>query len=270
MSVITISRGAFSGGRSLAECVAKRLDYRMVDRDVIVEKAAAHGVSQKELVDALQKPPSFLERFTHKKYLYITLIQAALTEEVRTGRAVYFGNAGHLLLEGGMPVLKARVIAPMPMRVKVARDRLRFSAEEAVADIQKRDDARRKWTQYVYGVDWSDASLYDIVLNLEHISLPAACETIASLARARQCHEFSPQCQAAMDDLVLASQVKLRLALAPATQHLEFFVTSKRGVISLRTKMTTTDLLPDVERIALATPGVKEVTLDEFAPLTEA
>src|SRR5579872_2621619 len=98
MSIITISRGPFSGGEMLAENVSRELGFRCVDREVIVERAAAHGVSQEELRDALQKPPTFIERIQHKKYLYLVLIQAALVEEVRTGKTVYHGNAGHLLL----------------------------------------------------------------------------------------------------------------------------------------------------------------------------
>ncbi|MCW5978838.1 MAG: cytidylate kinase-like family protein [Bryobacteraceae bacterium] len=254
----------------LAECLADRLGYRCVDRDVIVEKAAAHGVSQKELLDALQKPPSFLERFTHRKYLYLTLIQAALTEEVRGGRAVYHGNAGHLLLEGGSPILRTRIVAPLPMRVTMARERLRFSEEEALAYIHRMDDARRKWTQYLYGVDWSDPSLYDIVVNLEYISIHAACETVSSLAKAQDCYSFGPECQAAMDDLALAAQVKLRLAIEPTTQHLEFAVAARSGVASVRGKVSAMDLLPEIERVAAATPGVKEVNLDEMAPLPQA
>jgi cytidylate kinase len=269
LSIITISRGSFSGGRVLAECLADKLGYRSVAREVIIEKAAAHGVSQKELLDALQRPPSFLERFTHKKYLYLTLIQAALTEEVRTGRAVYHGNAGHLLLEGGSPILRTRIVAPLEMRVKTARARLHFNEEEALAYIHRMDDARRKWTHYVYGVDWSDPSLYDIVVNLEYISIPVACQTIAGMARAQECFEFGPQCQAAMNDLAVASQVKLRLVLEPSTQHLEFTISVKAGVASVRGKVTTLDLIPEIERIAAATPGIKEVILDEIAPLPQ-
>ena len=85
MSVITISRGTMSGGKLIAETLAKELDFRCIDRDVIVEKAAASGVSHEELRNALDKPPSLLDRFRHKKYLYLTLIQAALAEEVKAG-----------------------------------------------------------------------------------------------------------------------------------------------------------------------------------------
>jgi hypothetical protein len=148
MCVITISRGAFSGGELLAECLAWKLEYRCVDREVIVERAAAHGVSQDVLRDALQKPPGFLERFSHKRYVYLTLIQAALTEEVKTGNAIYHGNAGHLLLRGGPNVLRTRIIAPLEFRLRIAQDRLRYGRDEAVAFLQKADEDRQRWTQF--------------------------------------------------------------------------------------------------------------------------
>ena len=96
--IITISRGSSSGGKMLAESVAKRLGYRCVDREQIIQKAAAWGVSQNDLRIPIEKPPTFLGQSQHTKYLYLAFIQAALTEEVRTGNAIYHGLAGHLLL----------------------------------------------------------------------------------------------------------------------------------------------------------------------------
>jgi cytidylate kinase len=269
MSVITISRGSFSGGKLLAECLAKRLGYRCIDRDVIVEKAAASGVSQKELHEAMLRPPTFLERFTHRKYLYLTLMQAALSEEVRTGRAVYHGNAGHLLLESGGPVLRTRIIAPRKFRIGMARKRLRLTESEAIDYISKTDQGRKKWAHYLYGVDWSDPALYDIVINLEYITIPEACETIATLVKAQSCFDFGPECQEVMDDLATASRVKAELALADPTSHLEFEVHSKQGAIRIRGKLSTPDLLPEVERIVRTVPAVKDVNLDEVAPMPQ-
>ena len=266
MSVVTISRGSFSGGKMLAECLARRLGYRCIDRDVIVEKAAASGVSQQELHDALQKPPTFLERFTHKKYLYLTLIQAALSEEVRSGRAVYHGNAGHLLLQPGPPVLRVRIIAPMRFRIEMARKRLRLTEPEAVEYIHRRDQERRKWTEYLYGVDWSDPGLYDVIINLEHVTIPEACKTLATLVKAQACFDYGPKCQSIMDDLATASRVKAKLALDPATSHLEFDVRATDGAVFLHGKVSSIDLVPEVERIARSVPGVREVNLDEVAP----
>lgn len=265
MSVITISRGSFSGGKTLAECLARRLGYRCIDRDVIVERAAAYGVSQQELRDALEKPPSFLERFKHKRYLYLVLIQAALTEEVRTGKAIYHGLAGHLLLKGGQPILRTRIIAPMEMRVRMIQDRLKYSQREAIAYIEKVDEDRRKWTQFLYGVDWGDPSLYDIVLNLEHIDIEEACHIISSMVIER-CFEFTPECQVKMDDLALASRVRADLAIHPSTSDLEFEVTANSGIVAIQGKVSSLGQLEDVQRIAKAVPGVTILNVDRLTP----
>jgi cytidylate kinase len=264
MSVITISRGSFSGGKLLAECLAGSLGYRCVDREVIVERAAAHGVSQEELRDALQKPPTFLQRLQHKKYLYLVLIQAALIAEVRTGRAVYHGNAGHLLLKGGPHILRVRIIAPMEFRLKMAQDRLKLSRAEAMDHIARMDQDRRKWTQYLYGVDWGDPSNYDIVLNLEYTDIQEACMTVSTLARQR-CFEFTPCCQAAMDDLALASRVRAELALNDATSPLEVEVLAKDGSVRVLGVVSSMRDVDEVRRIAMSVPGVAALNLDELA-----
>jgi len=248
----------------LAQCLSKELGYRCVDREVIVERAAAHGVSQDELRDAMQKPPTFMERIQHKKYLYLVLIQAALIEEVRTGKAVYHGNAGHLLLKGGPHILRVRIIAPMELRVKMAQDRLKLGQDEALDYIARMDQDRRKWTQYLYGVDWSDSANYDIVLNLEYMDISGACQAVSTLARQR-CFDFTPCCQAAMDDLALASQVRRELALHDSTSHVEVEVTAKGSAVRIAGSVSNMWEVEEVRLIAAAVPGVETLDLDELA-----
>jgi cytidylate kinase len=267
MCVITISRGAFSGGELLAECLAWKLEYRCVDRDVIVERAAAHGVSQDVLRDAMQKPPGFLERFSHKRYVYLTLIQAALTEEIKNGNAIYHGNAGHLLLRGGPNVLRTRIIAPLEFRVRIAQDRLKYTRDEAIAFLQKADDDRQKWTQFLYGVNWGDPSLYDIVLNLEKMGIEEACHVISGLAR-EICFEFTAESRKRMDDLVLASRVKADLVLDPKTSDLELDVQAFDGEITIKGKVSRLSEVDEIERISGAAAGVTAVHLDELMSST--
>jgi cytidylate kinase len=266
MSVITISRGTFSGGKWLAECVAGHLGYRCIDRDVIVQKAAGWVVTQEELRKALEKPPTFLERLQPKRYIYLALVQAALTEEVREGGVVYHGHVGHLLLKGGGPVLKVRVIAPLEYRITMAQDRLKLDRSEAISYIRKIDDERRKWTQYLYGVDWGDPSLYDLVINLEHIDITQACEVVASTVKKQKCFHFDAACKAAMDDLVRASRIKANLALNPDTSTLEMEVLCEGGAVRIRGKVHGIDQFDDIERIARQVDGVTSVNLDELSP----
>ena len=268
MSVITISRGTFSGGKRLAECLAGHLGYRCVDREVIVERAAADGASYHEIRAALDSPPGFLERFSHKRYLYLALIQAALTEEVRRGNVVYHGHAGHLLLKGGSPVLRARIIAPMEYRIANAEERLKMNRGEALSYIRKVDSDRRKWARYLYGVDLCDSSLFDLVINLEHIDIEEGCNILASTAKNQKCFHFDARCQAAMDDLARSSRIKADLALNKTTSNLELEVFSEAGAVRIGGKVFDTNQIEEIERVARRVAGVTTVSLDDLAPPT--
>ncbi len=267
MSVITISRGTFSGGKLLAECLSRRLGFRSIDRDTLVERAAGHRVPQQELRAALEEPPDVLGRFTHKRYIYLALFQAALTEEVRAGKAIYHGLAGHLLLRGAPGILRLRIIAPMDFRIGMAQRQLSLSRPEAIAHIEKIDQHRRNWTQYLYGVDWGDPSLYDFVVNMECFSLDQVCEIVAAMVEVRGC-ELTPECQAALNDLALASRVRAELTLDPFTANLEVLAEAHAGSVSIKGEIS--EQLEDVERVARAIPGVVDLRVEEFAPADEA
>ena len=76
MSVVAISRGSFVGGKRLAERLAEELDFRCVDREVIIDKVAVAGLSHDDLREALTRAPSLFDRWiTHKKHLYLALLQ---------------------------------------------------------------------------------------------------------------------------------------------------------------------------------------------------
>lgn len=266
MAVITISRGSFSGGKLIAEKLAEDLGYRCIDRDVIVEKAAASGISQDELRDALQKPPTFLDRFKHKKYIYLALIQAALAEEACKGNTIYHGYAGHVLLKGA-PVLRVRIIAPLEYRVSMAQQRLKLGRSEVVSYIRKMDHDRQKWTHYLYGFDWADASLYDMVINLEFIDIEEACHIIVTAAKQQRCFEFDARRQTAMDNIARASRVKASVATNPKTADLELEVVADGGEVRIRGKISSTDQVKEVERVAREVDGVTSASL-ELTPVT--
>ena len=265
MSVITVSRGSFSGGKAIAECVAETLDYRCIDRDVVVEKAAVRGAPAKELREALDKPPAFLERFTHKRYLYLTLFQAALAEEVLTGRVVYHGNAGHLLLKGAPPVLRVRIIAPLEFRVRMCAQRLKMSRDQSLSYIRDVDQTRQKWTRYLYGVDWTDPALYDLVLNLEMLCIDEACNVVVAAVKRSKCFEFGPECQASLENLALATRVKAAIATHDRTSDLEVEAVAEAGKVWVRGKLNRPEQFEDVQHVVAGVAGVTEANLEALS-----
>jgi cytidylate kinase len=258
MSVITISRGTFSGGKAIADCLSRRLGYRCIDRDMIVQKAAVPNATPEELRAALEQPPGILDRFRHKRYLYLALVQAALTAEVRHGRAIYHGLGGHLLLGGVDGILRLRIIAPMEFRIRMARERNQFDRAEAIAYIEKADRDRRKWTQFLYGVDWADPALYDFVISLEHLTAEQACAMVAPMLEA-PCFELTEERQAALASLALASRVRADLALDPATAHLELQVEASGGAVTVEGDLG--GQMEAVQRIGMAVEGVTRLTV---------
>jgi cytidylate kinase len=260
MAIITISRGSFSGGKMLAECVAHRLDYHCIDRDVVAQRASIRGVSPNELFAALDTPPTgTFYTLNHRKYIYLVLIQAAIAEEMSSGNAVYHGLVGHRLFPGGFPTLRIRVIAPMEYRIRSAQERVHFSRAEAVEYIARMDDHRGKWTRYLYGVDWEDPSLYDLVLNLQQFDIELACRFISGMVKEGG-FEFSPAHQIAMKDFVLASRVRAALARDPLTSNLEVEVASRAGEVTIKGDLCEES--EEVQRAAAAVPDVLKVTFE--------
>ncbi len=263
MPIITISRGSFSGGKMVAEGVAQRLGYRCIDRDQIVQKAEVWGVSQDDLRTAIEKPPSFLGQSPQTRYRYLAFIQAALAEEARTGKVIYHGLAAHLLLGKGPRVLRTRIIARMQFRIDQVQNRLGCNCNEAVAYIKKVDEDRRRWTKFLYDLDWTDASLYDLVLNLEQISVQEACSVICSASQLK-CFESTPDTQRAIDDLALASHVKAILAMDPATANLQFEVAAEGGCVSVKGGVVSPGQARTIGNIVRSVTGVAAVELRQL------
>jgi cytidylate kinase len=271
MCVITVSRGAFSGGVSLAKTVAQRLGYRCIGCDVIVERAASHGVRQAELRAALERPPRVLDRFgsrrehfSHRRYVLLALLAEALAEEVCEGSAVYHGLAGHILLDGLPGLLRTRVVAPMDARILAAQERLKISRTEAIRRINKADSRRKAWTRFLNNANWGQASLFDLVLNLEYISRDEACGLIVAMARQRRLHLTEIHRQA-IRDVVLARRVRARLALDPQTSAADVGVAACQGRVVINCNAPAAADFRHIQDLALALPGVLEVSLGSAA-----
>ncbi len=268
MAIITISQGTFSGGRMLTAAVARRLGYRSIDRDQLIGKAAAQwGVSPEELRTAFEQPPKFFGQSPRTKYIYLALIQAALSEEVRNGDTIYDGLAGHILLGKGPHVLRTRIIAPMEFRISMVEYRRQCSRDEAIAYIERMDADRRKWTRFLYGVDWMDASLYDLVLNLEQMTLVEASELICLLAQS-PCFQTTKETLADLDNLALASSVKAQLAINHDTCDLQFEVTAQNGSIFIKGDVDDPGQMKRIRSFVQSIPGVRAVSLEELSLVT--
>jgi cytidylate kinase len=258
MAIITISRGTFSGGLSLAECVAEKLGYRCIPRIALAKAAGQYGVSEEKLSKAISEAPHLWERLGSEKTRYLACLRAALINEVKDGNVVYHGLAGHFLLKGVPHVLRVRVIANMEFRIKGAMGRGQLAREDAVQVIKAMDEKRTRWTKFLYHVDWADPSLYDLILNLDHMTLSDACEVIRHAVSMKE-YQPTPESQRIMDNLVLSSHVRAMVVADKSIGGLGIEVEADGGVVTLGGTVEWAGDVDKIDRLVSTIPGVERV-----------
>jgi cytidylate kinase len=183
MAIITISRGSYCGGRELAELVSSELNYKCISREDLLSRASAYNLPKEQMDKAKIRSPNFLDWILGRKALYISVMRTILLEEEDSGNIVYHGMAGHLLLKDYPAILKVKVLAPLKYRIEYVMRTHGMSQEQAIGYIRNMDRERARWTRHLYGVDWNDPFLYDLVINLQQMDLSAAVSIICQSAR---------------------------------------------------------------------------------------
>jgi cytidylate kinase len=260
MAIITISRGSYSYGKAIAEQVAQRMGYECIAREVLLEASDEFNIDEVRLIRALHDAPSILERFTHGREKYIAYIQTALLKHLQRDNIVYHGLAGHFFVAGVSHVLKVRIIADMDERVKLEVKRNAVSDDEALQVLKNDDEERRHWSKHLYGIDTWDASLYDLVIHVRKIRIEDAVEIICRTASLEH-FRTTPESQRAMNDLVLAAEVKSRLVVAYPNAK----VSSHDGVATVLVQtsgMEEMKVVKEITAIAEKVEGVREVKVD--------
>lgn len=257
MSVITISRGCYSRGSEVAQILAKKLGYDCISREILLDASNKFHIPEIKLNRAIHDAPSILDRFTHGKAQYIAYIRAALLNRVRKDNVVYHGMAGHFFLLGIPHILKVRIISDMEDRIKEEMKREGISSDEARNILVKDDDERRKWGLHLYGADTSDASLYDLVINIKGISIDDAVEIIRQTVNlpAFQTTSDSKRC---IDDMAMASQVQSDLV----NTFPSAMVNAQKGIVKIHvegTKSKEKEIVKRIRQITLKTEGVKDI-----------
>jgi cytidylate kinase len=182
MPIITVSRGSYYHGRSVAEKLALRLGYRCISRDQIIECLEQFHLPEIFLIRGLNDAFSVLDRFPHGKKRFTSAIRSAILQECIAGNVVYHGLVGHHFVRNVSHVLKVRIIADIGARVAEDMKREGISEEEARYTLKKDDEERRKWAMFLHGIDTADPENYNLVIRIGHLTEDDAVDLIVKAA----------------------------------------------------------------------------------------
>jgi cytidylate kinase len=260
MSIVTISHEIGSGGPEIGQQLADNLGYKCIDQELISETAHHYGLLEEKLSHLDECKPSLFERFDAETRRYITAIQTSLYEFAEQDNVVLMGRGGQWLLRGIPHVVGVRVRAPFEMRVKRLAKKLAGSMGErpnmrTVTEMARRDDTEKAGRmRYLYEVELTDAALYDVVLNTEKLSVAAAVEVVAGVARRPEVQTSGAGAQL-VAERSLASRVQVALATDPKTRKYRITVEAKAGTVTLE----GTAAMDAALEVARGVPGVRDV-----------
>ncbi len=206
MAVVTITRQYGAGGSLVAQQVAERLGWTVIDNEFVGEVAARAGLPPDEVAAREERAPSLLERLAaalavsapemfvpaasaqhepdEEKLIRVT--EVVIAEAVAHGRVVLVGRgaAAYLGTAGeSAPVLHAYVVAPREVRVRTIMARLKVSEAEAARAVQEIDASRERYLERFYRRRRDDASNYHVVVNTGWLGYDGAADVVVDAVR---------------------------------------------------------------------------------------
>jgi len=220
MPVIFISRGTMSGVHLLLDYLHNRTGIRCISREDLVKDVNKHGEIAARVLEKLANAHSAYDQFSELRWPYMVLMRKALLEEIRDDNIVYHGYSSHLLLPAFRHFVRVRIEAPLEMRVTMTMRRLSCNEEKAREYITNADEHRVRWARFMYAHDIRNTMLYDLVLNLDRITLKAACGILECLMVEKD-FQVTPESRAEVERLYLATKIEESLVTDPRTAALE-------------------------------------------------
>jgi cytidylate kinase len=182
---ITVSRDPGSGGRDVAKRLAKELNMKYLDRNMLLKRIIKKaGLNQKLVEKALEEKTvspwevivnSFLGIETMSDFKFIKTLTAVLLEAVAKEPVVVVGRGANFILPP-MATLRLRVTAPRRVLIRYAMQYEKKSAPEARNTIDEFMKTRRDFVYKYFSRDITKAHYYDLCLSTEYLSIDQCVE----------------------------------------------------------------------------------------------
>jgi cytidylate kinase len=261
MAIITITRAAYSDGDKIAENVAQRTGYTCIRRKELIYQAAEDfEFPETKLVEAMEEPPRLWQRDRDKRDAHFNLIRAAFLRRCHNADIVYHGFSGQELIRGIAHGFRILIIADEAYQTENAMAALSIERDEAAALIHKSNKKLNEWTRQMYGLDWKNPFLYDMIFQMGRISIENAIETIVQTLESGA---FNPTAdsQEAFDNELLCSMVWSTLTKNEKTKKATVQIMARNGSVTIIGVAPSPEVLEDIKTVAEQVEGVNEVNL---------
>lgn len=182
---IAISRESGVDAGEIAKAVAAKLGWKVLDRGLLDYMAENYNWSRVALEYVDERTASWFHEMFGKwldqqlvsQAEYVSRLGRIVLVAAQHESTVFVGRGAQFILPRDRG-LSVRVIDMKQRRIKRIVDRLQLSPPAAEKFIDDTDKGRDDFVRRYFHRDVADPHLYDLVINLEHISRDAAVELI--------------------------------------------------------------------------------------------
>jgi CheY-like chemotaxis protein/cytidylate kinase len=265
MAVISIFSASYCHGEQVAEAVAKRLGYDLIDKELLDAVSQESNIVLERLVRALRGGTPFLGKSVQEQNLCIAHIRGAIAERAARDNIVCHGFAGHLLPRDIEHIIHVCLVAGRDYRTTQAMESRGLSQRAAVRAVARGDEARKNWTEHLFNLGPWDKRLYDIKIPMHSTSIEEAEETICENAQ-KDLIATTPESRKDMTDFAFAAKVNIGL-VEKGHNVLVFSDDGNTTILVSESAFKKEQLKAQLKEIVKGVPGVKSV---EVLPGAEA
>ncbi|MDX2451718.1 cytidylate kinase-like family protein [Desulfosarcina sp.] len=186
--VITISSEPGSGGRVIAQGLAKRLGIDLFDRNIVKEIAESARISG-AVIETMEKDrlsgiKDFISSLVNDRYLwpgvYLDHLMKVVAAIASHGNAIIVGRGANFLIPAE-DRLSIRVISPLDTRVNNVAKEFGVTREEAKRRVINRENRRSAFIRQSFNADVADPRNYDLVVNTQKLDMDASLGAVIGM-----------------------------------------------------------------------------------------
>jgi len=252
MYFITFSEKMGTNGSEIARKVADQLGYNFYDTEAIESAAQEMGFLQ-DVKEIDEKVPSLFKRlFSHKPEIDLDRLNSVIYELASRGNSVFLGRGSYILLRTFKCALHIRVISSLEKRIEnlVGRG---WDRKVAIKTIRRSDHERGSFVKFAFEVDWENPDLYDIVLNMDNLTIDLASDIVLHTAHSEEIKARSLDAMKSLEMMALTRRVEAVLIEA------DFLPTSVSASVLEPGKIQLTGTVSELSNKIRAEEILKEV-----------
>ena len=194
--IITISRMFGTGGHEIGAELARRLDVKLIDKQVLNEVAKRMNVVEEAMEKIEARNPLWRDDFTSFYRNYMSRAEYNGLEHDRTSHELFeaqaeairsiaaeescvlIGRCGFHIFAEHPNALKIFIHSSEDCRKRRIAEKYDLSLSDAAAMVVDNDYSRELYTKTFTGKDWTDARNYDISIDVRKFGVNGAVDFI--------------------------------------------------------------------------------------------